>query len=56
MSFQLIDAKLQSDKDKASYKAGLGAFYNYHIYMKLYEVLRGAYSSYKASLNYLFIL
>lgn len=40
-----IDSK-ESDKDK-SRKEGIGTFYNLPQYLKLYEVLKGAYSNYK---------
>ncbi|XP_060084449.1 huntingtin-like [Ylistrum balloti] len=48
--------KQQKDKDKEpererNKKDGLGTFYSLPQYMKLYEVLRGAYSTYKISLD-----
>ena len=36
--------ELEKEKNK---KEGIGTFYNLPQYMKLYEVLRGAYSNYK---------
>ena len=47
-----VSQHLISDKEKEAEKSsnkkdGLGAFYNLPHYMKLYEVLKGAYSNYK---------
>ncbi|XP_076466851.1 LOW QUALITY PROTEIN: huntingtin-like [Babylonia areolata] len=39
-----------SEKEKSK-KEGIGSFYNLPQYMKLYEVLKGAYSNYKISLD-----
>ena len=36
----------ESEKEKNK-KEGIGTFYNLPQYMKLYEVLKGAYSNYK---------
>lgn len=56
-----IDAKaaaksIQKDREKEmekekSRKEGLGTFYNLPQYMRVYEVLKGAYSNYKISLD-----
>ncbi|XP_041368406.1 huntingtin-like isoform X2 [Gigantopelta aegis] len=40
----------ENEKDKKK-KEGLGLFYNLPQYTKMYEVLRGAYSNYKTSLD-----
>ncbi|KAG1678706.1 Huntingtin [Nymphon striatum] len=47
-----LDSKLPSEKEKnSSNKSGLGTFYHVNHYMKLFEVIRGAYSTYKISLD-----
>ncbi|KAL8615828.1 hypothetical protein ACOMHN_048536 [Nucella lapillus] len=40
----------ESEKEKSK-KEGIGSFYNLPQYVKLYEVLKGAYSNYKISLD-----
>ena len=39
-----------AEKDKQK-KEGVGAFYSLPHYMKLHDILRGAYSNYKMSLD-----
>ena len=38
----------ETEKDKSK-KEGLGTFYTFPHYVKFYEVLKGAYSSYKVN-------
>ncbi|XP_074640755.1 huntingtin-like [Tubulanus polymorphus] len=38
-------------EDKKNKKDGIGTFYNHPHYMKLYDILKGAYSNYKISLD-----
>lgn len=46
-SFPNTDQK-EPEKEKSK-KDGLGMFYSLPQYMKVYEMLRGAYSNYKVS-------
>ena len=41
--------KEKEGKEEKNKKEGLGTFYSLPFYMKLYEVLKGAYSNYKVS-------
>ena len=44
------ESSKDSDKEKNK-KEGLGAFYNSPHYMKLYDIIKGAFSNYKISLD-----
>ena len=50
IKIQIKDTSKDSEKEKHK-KEGLGAFYNLPHYMKLYDVIKGAYSNYKISLD-----
>ena len=42
----MTDASKDGEKDKSK-KEGLGTFYNLPHYMRLHEIMKGAYSNYK---------
>ena len=44
--YAFADSAKETDKEKNK-KEGIGTFYNLPHYMKIYEVLRGAYSNYR---------
>ena len=46
--FFFVDSAKDAEKEKSK-KEGLGTFYNLPHYMKMYEVLKGAYSNYRVS-------
>ena len=46
LSASTLDKEKEGEKEKNK-KEGIGAFNNLPHYMRLYDVLKGAYSSYK---------